>query len=156
MPALICIIEQDLESNLLYERGIILEKHTPKTVLIVEDSPTQTMHLERLLLDNGLAVICARDGEDGLHQAQLHLPNIIVLDIELPGIDGLQLCKLLKENKHTRPIPIVLFTHFNDAETTRFGFQAGAIKYIPKDENADKSLLETLKATGLIGALEQA
>ena len=60
----------------------------PKTVLIVEDSPTQTMRLERLLTENGLAVISARNGEDGLHQAQLKLPDLIVLDIELPGMDG--------------------------------------------------------------------
>jgi CheY-like chemotaxis protein len=127
-----------------------------KTVLIVEDSPTQTMHLERLLLDHGLAVICARDGEEGLHNAQLHLPNLIVLDIELPGMDGLQLCKLLKENKHTRAIPIILFTHFNDMETTKFGFQAGAIRYVPKDEYADEALLEALRSTGLIGQMRTA
>jgi DNA-binding response OmpR family regulator len=131
-------------------------KNKPSTALIVEDSPTQTMHLERLLTQNGLDVICAHDGEDGLHQAQLHLPAIIILDIELPGMDGLQLCRLLKENKHTRPIPIILFTHLADMETAKFGFQAGAIKYIPKDEHADHTLLDTLRSTGLIGNLERA
>ena len=126
-----------------------------KTVLIVEDSPTQTMRLERLLMENGLVAICACNGEDGLHQAQLHLPDLIVLDIELPGMDGLKLCKLLKENKHTRPIPVVLFTHFTDVETAKYGFQAGAVKYIPKDENSDQALLDTLKAIGLMDAPER-
>ena len=132
------------------------EVNKSKTVLIVEDSPTQTMQLEQLLVNNGLTVLCARDGEQGLHQAQLHLPNLIVLDIELPGMDGLQLCKLLKENRHTHSIPIILFTHFTDIETTKYGFQAGAIKYIPKDEHADKALLEALRSAGLIGEIEKA
>ena len=126
-----------------------------KTALIVEDSPTQAMHLERLLAENGLSVITAQNGEDGLHQAQLKLPDLIVLDIELPGMDGLKLCKLLKENRHTRPIPVVLFTHFTDVETAKYGFQAGAVKYIPKDENSDKALLDTLKSIGLMDAPER-
>lgn len=121
------------------------------TVLIVEDSPTQTMHLEHLLSANGLNTICAEDGEEGLHSAQLYMPDIIVLDIELPGMDGLQLCKLLKENRYTYSIPIILFTHINNMETAKFGFQAGAIKYIPKDEFADETLLDTLRTKGLIG-----
>ena len=124
-----------------------------KTVLVVEDSPTQMMRLERLLMDNGLGVICVHNGEDGLHQAQLHLPDLIVLDIELPGMDGLKLCRLLKENRHTRPIPVVLFTQFTDVETAKFGFQAGAVKYIPKDENSEAALLDTLKSIGLIDAI---
>jgi DNA-binding response OmpR family regulator len=128
----------------------MFEKNSAKTVLIVEDSPTQAMHLERLLSENGLITIWAGDGEEGLHDAQLHLPDIIVLDIELPGMDGLQLCRLLKENRYTYAIPIILFTHINDLETTKFGFQAGAIKYIPKDEYADSALLETLKTKGII------
>jgi CheY-like chemotaxis protein len=132
------------------------EENKSKIVLIVEDSPTQAMHLERLLSQNGLTVLCARDGEEGLHNAQLHMPNMIVLDIELPGMNGLQLCKLLKENKHTRFIPIILFTQFNDMATTRFGFQAGAIRYMPKDERADEALLEALRSIGLIGQMETA
>ena len=132
------------------------EENKPKIVLVVEDSPTQTMHLVDLLSRNRLSVICARDGEEGLHQAQLHLPSLVILDIELPGMDGLQLCKLLKENKYTHSIPIILFTHFNDIETTKYGFQAGAIKFIPKDEDADATLLETLRSTGLISEMEAA
>lgn len=125
-----------------------------KTVLIVEDSPTQAMHLQHLLAQNGLSTIWAHDGEEGLHNALLHMPDIIVLDIELPGIDGLQLCKLLKEDKYTHSIPIVLLTRHNDLETTRFGFQAGAIKFIPKDEFSDEALLGTLRTKGLISTVK--
>ena len=82
--------------------------------------------------------------------AAAYSPDIIVLDIELPGMNGLRLCRLLKENRYTYAIPIILFTHFNDTETTRYGFQAGAIKFIPKDQYADETLLETLRTKGLI------
>jgi CheY-like chemotaxis protein len=126
------------------------EETAPKTVMIVEDSPTQAMHLDRLLTEQGLMTICVSNGEEGLHRAQVHLPDLIVLDIELPGMDGLELCRLLKENKYTRSIPIVLFTHIQDGETARYGFEVGAIKYIPKDEFADDDLLGTLRAKGML------
>jgi CheY-like chemotaxis protein len=127
-------------------------KNKPSTVLIVEDSPTQLMHLQHLIAGQGIETICVQSGEEGLHNAQIHLPNLIVLDIELPGMDGLQLCKLLSENRYTSMIPIVLFTHLNDTETARYGFLAGAIKYIPKDEYADDELLEVLRTKGLIAS----
>ena len=127
------------------------QNHHTKTALIVEDSPTQAMHLQHLLSQNGLPNIWAHNGEEGLHYAQRYLPNIIVMDIELPGMDGIQLCKLLKESQYTSSIPIILLTHLNDIETTRYGFQAGAIKFIPKDEFSDAALLETLKIKGLLG-----
>ncbi len=131
------------------------ENKKNKIALIVEDSPTQTMHLENLLLQNGFSVICVSNGEEGLRMAQMHMPNIIVLDIELPGMNGLQLCKLLKENHRTQFIPIILLSHFSDRETTRFGFQAGAIEYIPKDNFADEMLIKTLRSKGLTSEAEK-
>jgi CheY-like chemotaxis protein len=121
-----------------------------KTALIVEDSPTQLLILECLLSMNGLDTICATDGKEGLHCAQLHLPDIIVLDVQLPGINGLQLCEILKENKHTRSIPIILLTSMNYTEIAKFGFRADEVKHIPKDEYANQALLEALYTKGLI------
>jgi len=66
-------------------------------------------------------------------------------------VSSYELCKLLKENKYTCAIPIILFTHIKHLETMKFGFQAGAIKYIAKDEYADEILVETLRINGLIG-----
>jgi len=102
-----------------------------------------------MLSEHGLSSMWAHDGEEGLHYAQRYLPNIIIMDIELPGMDGIQLCRLLKENRYTFQIPIILLTHLNDIETTRYGFKAGAIKFIPKDEYSDDALLDTLRAKGL-------
>jgi DNA-binding response OmpR family regulator len=126
------------------------KKIKAKTALIVEDSPTQAMHLHHLLSGHGLYIFLAHDGEEGLHYAKTHLPDIIVLDIELPAMNGIELCRLLKENNYTCTIPIILLTHIKHLETMKFGFQAGAIKYISKDEYADEALVDTLRTTGLI------
>ncbi len=121
-----------------------------KTVLIVEDSPTQAKRLELILGRNGLNTVWARDGEEGLRFAQMYIPTIILLDIELPGINGLQVCKRLKDNNRTSPIPVILLTRFGDTETIEFGMKAGAIEYIPKDAFSDAVVVETLRQTGII------
>lgn len=108
------------------------------------------MHLEELLTANGMHILVARSGEEGLHLAQVHLPDIIISDIELPGMNGMQLCKYLKENRYTKFIPIVLLTHLDYRETAKFGIKAEAINYIPKDAFSDAVLLETLRSQNLI------
>jgi DNA-binding response OmpR family regulator len=131
-----------------------MSQNNKKTALIVEDSPTQAMHLEQLLSENGLHTFWAHDAEEGLHLAQMHLPNIVISDIELPGMNGMQMCKYLKENRYTRTIPIILLTHLNYRETAKYGIKAEAINYIPKDAFSDAVLLETLRSQHLIDKAE--
>jgi CheY-like chemotaxis protein len=121
-----------------------------KTILIVEDSQVQARRLELILTRAGLITLLARSGEDGLEMAQLHMPDTIVLDIELPGINGLQVCKYLKQNRRTSSIPIILLTQFSDEKTIELGLNVGAIEYIPKDGFSDAVLIETLRQTGVI------
>jgi DNA-binding response OmpR family regulator len=121
-----------------------------KTALIVEDSPTQAMHLEELLSAHGMNILWARSAEEGLHLAHLHLPNIIILDIELPGMNGMQLCKYLKQWHYTKSIPIILMTHLTHQETAKYGIRSEAINFIPKDAFSDAVLLQTLKVQGMI------
>jgi DNA-binding response OmpR family regulator len=125
-----------------------------KTALIVEDSPTQAMHLKYLLDDHGMQTYLAHDGEEGLHLAQMHMPDIIILDIELPGMNGMETAKYLKENKYTHSIPIIMMTHLDYRETSKYGVKASALNYIPKDAFSDIVLLETLKAQNLIESTE--
>jgi two-component system cell cycle response regulator len=129
-------------------------KNNAKTALIVEDSPTQAMRLEGLLAENGMNVVWARNGEEGLHLAQTRMPDIIILDVELPGMNGMQLAKYLKDNKYTHSIPIVLLTILDYRETAKYGVKAEAINFIPKDAFADSVLLETLRQRGLIDKAE--
>jgi CheY-like chemotaxis protein len=120
------------------------------TVLVIEDSPTQAMHVQTLLGDAGLNVVLAADGREGVQLAQQLLPDLIILDMQLPKMNGFQVCDQVKRKQETRHIPVILFTRHNDPEMATLGIQSGAIDYIPKDAFGDAVLLETLRHIGLI------
>lgn len=121
-----------------------------KWVLVVEDSPTQSFHLQALLKDTGVQVFCATDGNMGLRTAhQLH-PDVIILDVQMPDISGFEVCKLLKSSADTADIPIILFTRDDTPEAIQLGLEYGAVDYITKDAFADAVLVETLRQMGII------
>lgn len=120
------------------------------TALVIEDSPTQSLHLQILLEQEGLGVLIANDGETGLDLAQEYEPNIIILDLQMPGMNGFQVCERLKESPQTSDIPVILLTRHDDQEAISQGLRLGAVDYIPKDAFADVVLLETLRQMGLI------
>jgi DNA-binding response OmpR family regulator len=116
-----------------------------KTVLIVEDSPAQALALEHLLEEQGLRVLWAPDGQAGVTMAQQHLPDAIVLDIEMPKMGGFEACRHLKTHAQTAGIPIVMLTVRDDAATALRGIDLGAIDFIPKDAFSESVLLGTLR-----------
>ncbi len=121
-----------------------------KTILIVEDSATQALHLQVMLEEAGLRVIWAPDGQAGLSIARQTRPDLIVLDVQLPDMDGFEVCQNLKSQNDTRPIPVIMFTRHDDPENVALGLQTGATDYIPKDGFADAVLVETLRQMGLV------
>jgi DNA-binding response OmpR family regulator len=123
-----------------------------KVILLVEDSITQALHLQTLLEREGVDVIWARDGEAGVKMALQWLPDLVVLDVQMPGINGFQVCRQLKEMHQTADIPVIMLTRHDEAEAVLMGLQAGAIDYIPKDAFASAVLLETLRQMGLIAS----
>ncbi len=116
-----------------------------KRILVVEDSPTQALHTQALLEQEGLEVVLAPDGQTGLQMAQELRPDLIVLDVQMPGMNGFQVCRQLKEAQATEDIPIIMFTRHDEQEAVVLGLQTGAVDYIPKDAFADAVLLETLR-----------
>lgn len=121
-----------------------------KTALVIEDSLTQASHLQDLLEGEGMKAVLAENGKKGLEEARRLLPDVILLDLEMPGMDGLEVCEKLKDDDKTNGIPIILFTRHDESETVARGFQVGAIEYIPKDAFADVVLVETLKQMKMI------
>lgn len=101
-------------------------------ILIIEDNPAN-MKLVTLLLQNaGHATLCAVDAETGLTLAQLELPDLILMDIQLPGMDGLTATTILKNDLRTAAIPVIALTAMamkEDQEKTR---SAGCDAYIAK------------------------
>ncbi len=121
-----------------------------KTVLVVEDSPTQALHMQALLEQEGLSVLLAHDGKIGLEMARELGPDLIVLDVQMPEMNGFQVCGELKNRRATKDIPIIMFTRHDEREAVVLGLQTGAVDYIPKDAFADAVLLETLRQMKLI------
>jgi CheY-like chemotaxis protein len=121
-----------------------------KTVLVVEDSATQAQTIRVLLEENGLSVICAVDGPSGLNVAQAVYPDLVVMDVNMPGMDGFQVLQALKNDPATAGIPIVMLTSSSTPEAAMTGLTAGAIDYIPKDVFAMQVLVETIRQMGLI------
>jgi CheY-like chemotaxis protein len=124
---------------------------SPKTVLVVEDSITQAESIRAVLAENGLRVICAVDGPGGLKMAQETCPDLIVMDVNMPGMDGFQALEALKNDPSTADIPIVMLTSKSTPDAALTGLTAGAIDYIPKDVFAMSVLVETLRQMGLLG-----
>ncbi len=121
-----------------------------KTILIVEDSPVQALSALRLLEDKGLHAMCAANGEIGLDMARRNLPDAILLDIQMPGMDGLEVCRRLQADPKTSGIPIILLTSQDNPETLRRGFADGAVDFIPKDAFYGTILVETLRQLKII------
>ena len=85
-----------------------------QTVLIIDDNPVNLRVLSDHLLQRGFRVIAAQDGEEGLELAKLVRPDLILLDIMMPGKSGLEICRRLKASDATREIPVVLKTSLTD------------------------------------------
>jgi len=126
-----------------------------KTVLIVEDSPAQALALKQLLKKEGLQVLWAADGQVGVMLAQRYMPDVIVLDIEMPRMNGFEACRRLKGDARTVDIPIVMLTVRDDAATALHGLDVGAIDFIPKDAFSGSVILETLRQLRILPGLSE-
>lgn len=103
-----------------------------KKILIVDDEENIVTMVEARLMGNGYDVITANDGQEGLAKARSEKPDLIILDIMLPKIDGYKVCRMLKFDEQYKHIPVILFsarTQDSDLET---GKQQGADAYITK------------------------
>jgi len=114
-------------------------------ILIVEDSPVQALALQYLLEKQGALVFHARDGQSGLIMARKRMPDVILLDINMPDMDGLEVCRQLQQDAETSHIPVIILTADNNPPTLRNSISLGAIDFIPKDGFTNAVLLETLR-----------
>lgn len=126
-----------------------VKRDDPK-VLVIEDSHTQALHLQALLEREGVDVALAFDGKSGLAIANQEHPAVAILDVQMPEMNGFEVCKQLKETPATADIPIIMLTCRDENKAVLEGLQVGAIDYIPKDAFSDAVLLETLRQMGII------
>ena len=101
-------------------------------ILIVDDEPIGLQLLEAILVPEGYDLTYGKDGEEALNVAFKELPDIILLDVMMPKLDGFEVCKKLRENDLTAHIPIYLITALDDRDSRIRGIDAGAYDYISK------------------------
>ena len=105
----------------------------PETsILVVEDEKDILDLVSFNLRQAGFKVIQAREGLEGLRLAQTHSPGLIVLDLMLPGLDGKEICRRLRQSENTRGIPVVMLTALATETDRVIGFEIGADDYITK------------------------
>lgn len=119
---------------------------TRKVVLVVEDEESILELLKYNLDKAGLIVITAGSGEDGLALARRQRPDLILLDLMLPGMDGLEVCRVLKKNKETEGIPVVMLTARGEESDIVAGLELGADDYLTKPFSP-RVLLAHIRAT---------
>jgi len=102
------------------------------TILIVDDTPTNLDILFDFLANFGFKVLVAEDGESALENVKYALPDLILLDVIMPGIDGFETCRRLKDSERTQSIPIIFMTALTETTDKLKGLSLGAVDYITK------------------------
>jgi CheY-like chemotaxis protein len=105
----------------------------PRTLLVVDDAPDIVRLITKIFEGRGLRVLAGKDGQEGLDLVAAHRPDVVLLDLDLPRIDGFEVCRRLKADEATRSIPIVMMTaaHVSPAAARR-GVDCGADEYVAK------------------------
>jgi CheY-like chemotaxis protein len=115
-----------------------------KTILLIDDQPFFLTLQQSMLQRHGYRVLAASDGPAGLAMAKQHKPDLILLDIEMPGMDGFTVCETLKQDRALRKIPVIILTQTQDTKLNEKAFRAGAEISILKSV-AGERLLNVLR-----------
>lgn len=127
-------------------------------ILIVDDNPTNLAVISEALIDAGLEIAVATSGENALKQSTYDPPDLILLDIQMSGIDGFVTCEKLKENPLTHDIPVIFMTALHDTADKVKGFNLGAVDYITKPFQQEEVIARVclhLKMRNLTKKLEE-
>jgi len=111
------------------------------TLLIIDDIPDNVKILFKFLVDAGFKVLVAQDGSQGIRVTERIHPDLILLDIMMPGLNGFEVCRLLKSHEDTKNIPIIFMTALVDTDNKVKGFKLGAADYITKPFQQEEVLV---------------
>lgn len=103
-----------------------------ESILVVEDEPVIQELIQYNLAKEGYSVTCVSTGEEAIQAAGSQCPDLVLLDLMLPGVDGLEVCRVLKRQPSTRHLPIVMLTSKDEEADIVAGLELGADDYIPK------------------------
>lgn len=113
---------------------------TIRRILVVDDSPTERYVLNELLTGNGYQVITAENGEEGIAKARSELPDLILMDVVMPGLNGYQATRTLTRDEETKGIPVIVCTSKGQETDKIWGLRQGAVDYLVKPLNPEELL----------------
>ena len=113
---------------------------TAKKILVIEDNELNLKLVRALLTSGNYSILEATDAETGIHMAREHLPDLILMDIQLPGIDGLEATRIISNDDDLKDIPIVALTSYAMQGDKEIAKAAGCIDYITKPLDTKKFL----------------
>ena len=111
-----------------------------KRILIVDDSPTERHVLNDLLTKAGFEVFSSDSGEDAIHKSKQQKPDLILMDVVMPGLNGFQATRAISRDPETKSIPIIICTSKSQETDKIWGLRQGARDYIVKPVNRDELL----------------
>jgi len=117
-----------------------------KTILFIEDESALQKTIGEILSQEGYEVISALDGEVGLKLAKIKKPDLILLDLILPKINGFDVLKKLKEEAETKSIPIIVLTNLEGTEDVKEAIELGAQTYLVKTQYTLEEVVEKIKS----------
>ncbi len=117
---------------------------TRKRILLVDDEPLTLQMLTDIFRASGFEILTAQDGAEGLARARAERPDLLILDIMMPKLDGFKVARLLKSDRNYRHIPIIILTAKAGAADSELSRQAGADRYLLKPIDPEV-LLEQVK-----------
>lgn len=123
-------------------------KRSRKSILIVDDDQGVLKTVQGVLLSNGYSVLTAATGEKGVQIAKLQRPDLIILDVILPGIKGREVCARLKESDHSKDIPVIFLTAKDSNDDIRAEKEVGGVSHLTKPVNAKVLLAEIKRIIG--------
>jgi len=119
----------------------------PKTILIVEDDKFLRDLIARKLTTEGFNILSAVDGEEGIKKIKEEKPDLILLDLILPGIDGFEVLSQMKTDPDIASIPVIILSNLGQREEVEKGLKLGAVDYLIKAHFTPGEIIEKIKNT---------
>ncbi|HRP97455.1 MAG TPA: response regulator [Rhodocyclaceae bacterium] len=118
-----------------------------KTILVVDDSPTERFAMTEVLTSHGYRVVTAENGEDAITKSRSEQPDLILMDVVMPGMNGYQATRTISRHESTRAIPIIMCTSKGQETDRIWGMRQGAFDYLVKPID-HRALLARIAALG--------
>ena len=118
---------------------------TPKKILIIEDEKDLVTLLSNALKEESFEILYARNGLDGLSIAKEKRPDLVLLDLDIPGIDGLTVLEKIRENEETKDMAVIVFSNSADVANLSKAIDQGVLYYLAKSNWEIEDVVEKIK-----------